>query len=78
MNTKEKQNFNIVLASSNSFFNLWVEQFIGPSRYTTFVLGHLDEKESEKESENPNRESEKESKNPNYVKYSECVVEASF
>lgn len=41
MNTKEKQNFHVVLSSSDSFFNLWVEWFDGPSRYTTFVLGHL-------------------------------------
>ena len=48
MNTKEKQNFHVVLAGSDSFFNLWVEWFVGPSRYMTFVLGHLDEKESER------------------------------
>ena len=43
MNTKEKQNFHVILASSDNFFNLWVERFVGPSWYMTFVLGHLDE-----------------------------------
>ena len=29
------------MASSDSFFHLWVEQFIGEGRYSTYVLGHL-------------------------------------
>jgi len=47
MTTKQKQNFHVLLASSDSFFNLWVERFVGPSRYSTFVLGHLDRNKSE-------------------------------
>ena len=47
MHTKEKNHFHVVLASSDSFFNLWVERFIGPSRYNTYVLGHLDKADVE-------------------------------
>lgn len=43
---KEKKQFHVNLASSDSFFHLWVEQFMGSSRYTTYVLGHLDEDET--------------------------------
>lgn len=45
--TKEKCHFHIVLLSSDSFFNLWVEQFVGPTRYSVYVLGHLERKEAE-------------------------------
>lgn len=48
MHTKEKRHFHVVLASSDSFFNLWVERFIGPSRYSTYVLGHLDPTEAKR------------------------------
>ena len=34
------------MASSDSFFNLWLEKFIGSSRYNTYVLGHLNKAES--------------------------------
>ena len=40
--TREKQRFHVVIASSDSFFNLWVEKFIDTSRYTTYVVGHLE------------------------------------
>ena len=42
LHTKEKRHFHVVMASSDSFYNLWVERYIGSSRYTTYVLGHLD------------------------------------
>ena len=45
-NTKEKRRFHVVLASSDSFFHLWVEKFVGSSRYTNYVIGHLDEGEA--------------------------------
>ena len=46
MHTKEKRNFHVIMASSDSFFNLWVEKFIGASRYNTYVLGHLNKSEA--------------------------------
>ena len=48
MRTKKKHQFHVVLASSDSFFNLWVERFIRPSRYVTYLLGHLEEVEAER------------------------------
>ena len=47
LHTKKKRQFQVILSSSDSFFNLWVERFVGPSRYTTYVLGHLDKSEAE-------------------------------
>ena len=79
MNTKEKQNFHIVLASSNSFFNLWVKGFISPSRHMVFVLGHLDENESERYWEELLPQVDiGHAASLNYMKVSECMVEASF
>ena len=42
LHTKEKQQFHVVMATSDSFFNVWVEKFIGSSRYTTYVIGYLE------------------------------------
>ena len=42
----EKHHFHVIMASSDSFYNLWVERFIGSSRYNTYVLGHLDEEDA--------------------------------
>ena len=36
----------MIMARSDSFFNLWVERFIGASRYNTYVLGHLNKSEA--------------------------------
>ena len=46
MHTKEKRHFHVIMASSDSFFNLWLEKYIGSSRYNTYVLGHLSKDES--------------------------------
>ena len=46
MHTKEKRHFHVIMVSSDSFFNLWLEKFIGSSRYNTYVLGHLNKAES--------------------------------
>lgn len=48
LHTKEKQQFHVLMASSDSFFNRWVEKYIGSSRYVTYVLGHLDRNEAKK------------------------------
>ena len=48
MHTKEKNHFHMVLSSSDSFFALWAEKFIGPTRYSTYVLGHLDKTEAQR------------------------------
>ena len=46
LNTKEKRRFHVIMASSDSFYHLWVEKFIGSSRYSTYVLGHLDKSDA--------------------------------
>ena len=52
-NTKEQhgiiphQNSHVVLISSDSFFDQWVEKFVGSSRYSVYVVGHLDKEEAE-------------------------------
>ena len=38
LHTKEKGHFHVVMASSDSFFTLWLEKFVGSSRYSTYVL----------------------------------------
>ena len=48
LHTKELHRFHTVLISSDSFFHLWVAQFIGTSRYANYVIGHLTKKEIEK------------------------------
>jgi len=48
LHTKEKWHFHVVLLSSDSFFNLWVENFVGASRYDVYVVGHLERSEAEK------------------------------
>ena len=45
--TKEEPNFHAILISSDSFFDQWVAQFVGSSRYNTYVVGHLDREEAE-------------------------------
>ena len=45
--TKENRHFHVVLLSSDSFFNKWVERYVGPSRYELYVLGHLDKTDAE-------------------------------
>ena len=48
INTKELHKFYALLISSNSFFHLWVENFIGTSRYTNYVVGHLHKSDARK------------------------------
>ena len=48
LHTKEKRHFHVLMASSDSFFNLWVEKFIVSSRYNTYVLGHLNKNDARK------------------------------
>ena len=57
LHTKEKQQFHVIMASLDSFFNLWVEKFIGSSRYTTYVLGHLNHDEAKEYWESMNIDS---------------------
>lgn len=38
----------MLLVSSTSFFNLWIEEFVGSTRYNTYALGHLDREEAER------------------------------
>ena len=45
--TKEQHHFHVVLLNSDSFFNLWVEKFVGSSRYKLFMVGHLDKNEAQ-------------------------------
>lgn len=41
MNTKETHRFHVILGSSDSFFHLWVQKYIGASRFTSYVIGDL-------------------------------------
>lgn len=45
MHTKEKKQFHVIIATSDSF-SLWTEKFIGSSRYNMCMLGHLDKADS--------------------------------
>jgi len=38
---KRKKHFHAIMGTSNSFFTLWIEKFIG-FLYNTYVLGHFD------------------------------------
>ena len=41
MNTKELNKFHVILSSSDSFFHLWVSNYVGANRYKTYVIGDL-------------------------------------
>ena len=46
LHTKEKRQLHVIMASSDSFYTLWVEKFIGSSRYNMYVLGHLNKEDA--------------------------------
>ena len=41
MNTKERNKFHVILSSSDSFFHLWVSNYVGANRYKTYIIGDL-------------------------------------
>jgi len=45
---KQSHQFHVVLASSDSFFPLWVTKFVGSSRSKCYVIGDLSRDESKK------------------------------
>ena len=47
LNTKEINRFHAMLVSSDSFFHLWVADYIGSSRYVNYVIGDLDKEDAE-------------------------------
>jgi hypothetical protein len=47
-NTKQHHRFHVVLGSSDSFFHLWVQKYIGSSRFTSYVIGDLPRDEAER------------------------------
>jgi len=47
MNIKELNRFHVILSSSESFFHLWVSNYVGAHRYKTWVIGDLPEGEAE-------------------------------
>jgi len=47
MNTKELNRFHVILSSSDSFFHLWVSNYVGAHRFKTWVIGDLPEGEAE-------------------------------
>jgi hypothetical protein len=47
-NTKQHHRFHVVLGSSDSFFHLWVQKYIGSSRFTSYVIGDLSRHEAER------------------------------
>ena len=40
-NTKQHNRFHVILGSSDSFFHLWVQRYIGSSRFNSYVVGDL-------------------------------------
>uniref|UniRef100_A0A1X7VJC3 ATPase domain-containing protein n=1 Tax=Amphimedon queenslandica TaxID=400682 RepID=A0A1X7VJC3_AMPQE len=42
------KHFPVVLASSDSFYRLWLAKFIGADKFKTHVIGHLSKKEAKK------------------------------
>lgn len=48
MNTKQNHRFHVILGSSDSFFHLWVEKFVGASRFQSYVIGDLPKAEAER------------------------------
>ena len=46
MNTKELNCFHVILSSSDSFFHLWVSNYVGAHRFKTWVIGDLPEGEA--------------------------------
>ena len=44
--TKQDSLFPVVLASSDSFYHLWLANLIGEDRFTTHVIGHLSKEEA--------------------------------
>ena len=47
-NTKQIRRFHIVLASSDSFFHLWISQYIGKSFFESYVIGDLPKDEAKR------------------------------
>ncbi|MFI5343530.1 MAG: ATP-binding protein [Chlamydiales bacterium] len=47
-NTKQEPRFHVILAASDSFFHLWIEQFIESSRLTNCVIGHLSQEDAKR------------------------------
>ena len=39
--TKQDRRFHVLLASSDSFYQTWLSQFLGTNRFNTFVVGNL-------------------------------------
>ena len=46
MNTKEQNKFQALFCSSDSFFHLWVANYVGAHRYQTCVIGDLPKEEA--------------------------------
>lgn len=44
--TKQDHRFHVVLASSDSFYHLWLSKYIGTNRFKTFVVGNLSKEEA--------------------------------
>ena len=47
-NTKQISRFHVVLASSDSFFHLWINQYIGKSFFESYVIGDLPKEEAKR------------------------------
>jgi AAA+ ATPase superfamily predicted ATPase len=45
-NTKQHNRFHVILGSSDSFFHLWVQKYIGASRFNSYVIGDLAKSEA--------------------------------
>ena len=45
-NTKQISRFHVVLASSDSFFHLWINEYIGDAFFQSYVIGDLTKEEA--------------------------------
>jgi len=47
-NSKQANRFHVVMASSDSFFLKWINQFVDSAAYGNFFLGHLSQNDAKK------------------------------
>lgn len=46
--TKQDRKFSVILASSDSFYPLWLSRYIGSKRFNTYVIGDLGKEEAQR------------------------------
>ena len=48
LNTKQKHQFHVVTASSDSFYHRWLARYVDGACFQNFVIGHLSKEEAKK------------------------------